>query len=124
MATRSAESRDRSAGISYQQLIAADVVPPPPVLQLESPYQSSLLSVSVDRYRTRDWHDLEMQIYEAERKLREVQATRSERIEELGNRLRRLNIATVPGVVMVFAVILGAWRSVRRRHYISHASDA
>lgn len=69
-------------------------------------------------------HELEMKIYEAERKLREVQATRSERIEELGNHLRRINIAAVPSVVMVFAVILSIWRGVRRRHYISHASDA
>lgn len=69
-------------------------------------------------------HDLEMKIYDAQRKLREVQANRSERIEALGNRLRRINIAAVPGVIMVFAVVLGLWRSVRRRHYISHASDA
>ncbi len=68
--------------------------------------------------------DLDLKIYEAKRKLREVQANRSERIEELGNRLRRLNIAAVPGVIMVCAVILGIWRGARRRHYISHASDA
>lgn len=60
MATRTARSQDRSAGISYQQLIAADVVPPPAVLQLESPYEGGMTSVSVDRYRTREWHDLEM----------------------------------------------------------------
>ncbi len=60
MATSPAESRDRSAGISYQALIADDVVPPPAVLQLENPYRGTLASVSVDRYRTREWHDLEM----------------------------------------------------------------
>jgi phenylpropionate dioxygenase-like ring-hydroxylating dioxygenase large terminal subunit len=60
MTTQTAASRDRSAGISYQELIAADVVPAPTVLQLENPYPGSLASVSVDRYRTREWHELEM----------------------------------------------------------------
>ena len=61
MATSTARSRDRSAGISYQELIAGDVVPAPAVLQLESPYQGALSSVSVDRYRTQAFHELEMQ---------------------------------------------------------------
>jgi uncharacterized protein YwgA len=69
-------------------------------------------------------HDLEMKIYDAQRKLREVQANRSERIEDLGNELRRINVAAVPSVIMAFALLLSIWRGVRRRHYISHASDA
>jgi len=60
MTTSSATSRERSAGISYQKLIAGDVVPAPTVLQLENPYPGSLEAVSVDRYRTREWHELEM----------------------------------------------------------------
>ncbi|HEY5645301.1 MAG TPA: aromatic ring-hydroxylating dioxygenase subunit alpha, partial [Pseudomonadales bacterium] len=55
-----AKARDRSAGISYQELIAGDLVPPPDVLRLENPYPGSLASVSVDRYRSRDFHELEM----------------------------------------------------------------
>jgi phenylpropionate dioxygenase-like ring-hydroxylating dioxygenase large terminal subunit len=51
----------RSSGISYQELIAQDVVPPPDVLRLENPYESSLTSVSVERYRSRAFHELEMQ---------------------------------------------------------------
>jgi ABC-type uncharacterized transport system involved in gliding motility auxiliary subunit len=69
-------------------------------------------------------HDLELKKYEAQRLLRTVQAKKWDRIEELGNSLRRLNMVAVPGVIMIFAVLLGLWRSVRRRHYISHASDA
>ncbi len=69
-------------------------------------------------------HELELKIYEAQRLLRAVQAKRRDRIEQLGNSLRRLNMAAVPGVIMVIAVLLGIWRAVRRRHYISHASDA
>ncbi|UCD51319.1 MAG: Gldg family protein, partial [Phycisphaerales bacterium] len=68
--------------------------------------------------------DLELKIREAERQLREVKAERRERIEQLGNSLRKLNMAAVPGVIMVIAVVLGIWRGARRRHYISHASDA
>jgi len=68
--------------------------------------------------------DLELKIREAERQLREVQAKRRERIEQLGYSLRKVNMAAVPGVIMVIAVGLGIWRGVRRRHYISHASDA
>jgi ABC-type uncharacterized transport system involved in gliding motility auxiliary subunit len=68
--------------------------------------------------------DLERKISEAERQLRGVKAKRRERIERLGNSLRYANIAAVPSVIMLIAVILGIWRGARRRHYISHASDA
>ena len=52
---------DRSAGISYQELLDGDAVQPPEVLRLENPYQGALASVSVDRYRSRAYHDLEME---------------------------------------------------------------
>jgi len=68
--------------------------------------------------------DLERKISEAERQLRGVKAKRRERIERLGNSLRYANILAVPGVIMLIAVVLGIWRGARRRHYISHASDA
>jgi len=68
--------------------------------------------------------DLELKIREAERQLREVRAKRRERIEQLGNSLRKYNMAAVPGIIMVVAVGLGIWRGARKRHYISHASDA
>jgi ABC-type uncharacterized transport system involved in gliding motility auxiliary subunit len=68
--------------------------------------------------------DLELKIRESERLLREVQAKRRGRIDELGNKLKAANMGAVPGVIMIVAVVLGIWRSVRRRHYISHASDA
>jgi ABC-type uncharacterized transport system involved in gliding motility auxiliary subunit len=68
--------------------------------------------------------DLELKIHEAQRQLREIKAKRRERTDHLGNTLELINMATVPSVIMVVALILGVWRSVRRRHYISHASDA
>jgi ABC-2 type transport system permease protein len=68
--------------------------------------------------------DLELKIHTAQRQLRAVQAKRRQRIEQLGSQLEMLNVGAVPGVVMVIALVLGTWRGLRRRHYISHASDA
>jgi ABC-type uncharacterized transport system involved in gliding motility auxiliary subunit len=68
--------------------------------------------------------DLELKIRESQRQLREVKAQRRERIDDLGNTLKAVNMAAVPGVIMVVALVLGVWRGARRRHYISHASDA
>ena len=68
--------------------------------------------------------DLELKIHTAQRQLRAVQAKRRVQIEQLGSRLEMFNVASVPGVVMVIALVLGIWRGARRRHYISHASDA
>lgn len=68
--------------------------------------------------------ELELKIHEAQRQLREIRAKQRERIDHLGRQLEMVNMAAVPGVVMLVAVVLGLWRGVRRRHYISHASDA
>jgi ABC-2 type transport system permease protein len=68
--------------------------------------------------------DVELKIREAQRQLREIKAKQRERTDRLAQTLEVVNMAAVPGVVMVVAVGLGLWRSVRRRHYISHASDA
>jgi ABC-2 type transport system permease protein len=67
---------------------------------------------------------LELKILKAQRQLRAVQAKRRVQIEQLGSSLKMMNVGAVPGIVMVIALVLGVWRSVRRRHYISHASDA
>ncbi len=68
--------------------------------------------------------ELELKIHEAQRQLRAIKAKRRERTDQLGNKLEMLNMAAVPSVIMLAAVVLGIWRSARRRHYISHASDA
>jgi ABC-type uncharacterized transport system involved in gliding motility auxiliary subunit len=68
--------------------------------------------------------DVELRIREAQRQLREIKAKQRERTDRLAQTLEVVNMAAVPGVVMLVAVGLGLWRSVRRRHYISHASDA
>ena len=68
--------------------------------------------------------ELESKIYQAQRQLRQVRMTRRERIEQLGNRLRQANMLGAPAVILVIAIVLGIRRSARKRHYISHASDA
>jgi ABC-2 type transport system permease protein len=68
--------------------------------------------------------DLELKIREAQRQLREIKSKQQEQIDQLGRRLQMGNMVAVPSVVMLVAVVLGIWRSLRRRHYISHASDA
>lgn len=63
MSTKQAGTKDlpRSSGISYQDLIATDAVPPPDVLKLESPADIPLTSVPVTQFTTKAFHDLEME---------------------------------------------------------------
>lgn len=68
--------------------------------------------------------ELELKILQAQRQLRQVKMTRRERIEKLGNELRQANMLGAPAVILIIAIVLGLRRSVRKRHYISHASDA
>ncbi len=68
--------------------------------------------------------ELELKIHQAQRQLRQVKMTRRERIEQLGNRLRQANMLGAPAVILVIAIVLGLRRNMRKRHYISHASDA
>jgi len=68
--------------------------------------------------------DLEMKKLNARRQLRKVNMIRRERIEHLGNTLRSFNMLIAPVVILMVAVVLGVRRSVMKRHYISHASDA
>jgi ABC-type uncharacterized transport system involved in gliding motility auxiliary subunit len=68
--------------------------------------------------------ELELKIHEAQRQLREVKMKRREQIERLGRKLQYANTSVAPVAILMIAVMLGVRRTVRRRHYISHASDA
>ena len=68
--------------------------------------------------------EIELKKRQAQRQLLEVNKKRHQRIEHLGNMLRNFNMLTAPGVILVIAIVLGIRRSVRKRHYISHESDA
>jgi nitrite reductase/ring-hydroxylating ferredoxin subunit len=54
------QRQTRSAGISYQDLIGRDVVPPPRTLTLENRFEGPPTTVPVSRYTTQAFHDLEM----------------------------------------------------------------
>ena len=66
----------------------------------------------------------EREIRKLQRELRNVQNRRRQKIETLGNQLRAVNMLAVPGAILVVAIILGIYRATKRRHYISHSSDA
>jgi ABC-2 type transport system permease protein len=68
--------------------------------------------------------EVELKIHQAQRQLRQVKMARREKIERLGNRLREANMLAAPLVILIIAVVLGIRRSMKKRHYISHASDA
>ena len=68
--------------------------------------------------------DLELQIRKRQRQAREVQGKRRASIEALGQRLQNLNMLAAPAIILVIAIVVGLRRSVRRRMYISHSSDA
>jgi ABC-2 type transport system permease protein len=68
--------------------------------------------------------DIELKIHQAQRDLRQVKMKKRIDIEKKGNLLENLNTLAVPSVILVVAIILGVYRGARRRHYISHASDA
>jgi ABC-type uncharacterized transport system involved in gliding motility auxiliary subunit len=68
--------------------------------------------------------EVELKIHQAQRRLNEVKLKSRERKEYLGNRLRQANMLAAPMVILIIAIILGIRRGVRKRHYISHASDA
>jgi phenylpropionate dioxygenase-like ring-hydroxylating dioxygenase large terminal subunit len=58
---RTAPGDARSPGITYQQLLDTDTHPVPAVLRLESPKYLGSQDYSIDRYITKEWHDLEVE---------------------------------------------------------------
>lgn len=68
--------------------------------------------------------EVELKILEAKKQLQEIKKTRLQRKEVLGNNLRNFNMLTAPAVSLFVAIALGIYRSVRKRKYVSHASDA
>lgn len=68
--------------------------------------------------------DLELKLHDAQRKLRRVKMKKREQIESLGRILQNFNMLMTPAIILIVAIVLGIRRSIRKRHYISHASDA
>jgi ABC-type uncharacterized transport system involved in gliding motility auxiliary subunit len=68
--------------------------------------------------------EIELKLRDAEKHLRDIKMQKRQRVENLKEKIRFY--CTIPGpiCVLLIAVILGIYRSVKRRRYISHASDA
>ena len=48
----------RSPGVTYQELLDADTHPVPEVLRRESPKFLGSTDIPIDRYISREWHEL------------------------------------------------------------------
>ncbi len=68
--------------------------------------------------------DLELEIQRANSEKRVIQMKRRERIDSLGGKLQRANTLIAPAVILIIAIVVSVRCSIRKRHYISHASDA
>lgn len=68
--------------------------------------------------------DIELKLRDAEKHLRDIKMQKRELVEKLKERMRFY--CTIPGPVLalLIAVVLGIYRSIKRRRYISHASDS
>lgn len=68
--------------------------------------------------------EIELQLREAEKRLRDIKMQKRKRVETLKERMRFY--CTVPGPILILLVAtgLGVYRSVKRKHYVSHASDS
>ncbi|MFC1780954.1 Gldg family protein [Planctomycetota bacterium] len=68
--------------------------------------------------------ELENKIYQAELDKRQINMKRRDSIDRLKGKLQRANTLYVPLAILLVAIVLGIRRSLRKRHYISHASDS
>jgi ABC-2 type transport system permease protein len=68
--------------------------------------------------------ELELEIQRANSEKRVIQMKRREEIDSLGEKLQRANTLMAPAVILIIPIVVGTRRSVKKRRYISHASDA
>jgi len=68
--------------------------------------------------------ELEVKIRETQGDLRQIQKKRYEEIERLERNLQNINMWSASAGILVIAILLSMRRSILRRRYVSHASDA
>jgi hypothetical protein len=68
--------------------------------------------------------ELEYKIRKAEVEKNKIQLKRRESIDKLGATLQNINMLLAPAIILLVAIGLSIRRTVRKRHYISHASDS
>ena len=67
---------------------------------------------------------IETKIRFSQKELRDVKMSRRQDIEALGSKLKSFCMLLTPAIILLIAIFLGFFRTVRKRHYISHASDS
>lgn len=82
--------------------------------------QGELINIEINKQK----RDLEDKIYQAERTKRAINAKRLDEIDSLGTKLQSANTLAAPAAILIIAILLGIRRTLRKRHYISHTSDA
>lgn len=68
--------------------------------------------------------EVEAKIRLSEKQRNDIQKSRRQEIETLGSRLKAFCMLLTPLIILLIAIIIGTFRTVRKRHYISHASDS
>jgi ABC-type uncharacterized transport system involved in gliding motility auxiliary subunit len=68
--------------------------------------------------------ELELEIQRENSEKRVIQMKRREDIDSLGGKLQRANTLIAPAVISIIAILVSIRRNIRKRHYISHTSDA
>ena len=68
--------------------------------------------------------ELEYKIRKAEVEKNKIQLKRRESIDKLGAKLGNINMLLAPVIILLVSIVISIRRNVRKRHYISHASDA
>ena len=82
--------------------------------------EESIVAASVEEKR----REAALKIRKAERELHDIRRKRFDKIEQLGNTLQNLNTWVAPAGTLLIAIFLSIRRSLLRRRYVSHASDA
>ena len=68
--------------------------------------------------------EVEAKIRLSEKQRNDIQKSRRQEIEKLGSVLKSNCMLLTPVIILLIAIIIGTFRTVRKRHYISHASDS
>ena len=68
--------------------------------------------------------ELELEIQRANSEKRVIQMKKREGLDSLGGTLQRANTLIAPAFILIIPIVVGVRRSVKKRRYISHASDA
>ena len=82
--------------------------------------EESVIAASIEKKR----REAVLKIRKAERELKEIRKKRFEKIDQLGSMLQNLNTCAAPAGTLIIVIFLSIRRSVLRRRYVSHASDA